>query len=218
MALAESQLPLTLVALLEAAFNNYLALDAEGPARMKRLAGRVIALDILGLDLSLYILPAHDGVQILSRYEGEADTRLRGAPVSLMRMGISRSTEDQLFSGDVEISGDTELGQEFKQILDQMDIDWEEHLSHLTGDVIAHQLGHGLRSLLNWGRHSAASLALDTSEYLQEESRLVVPAVEIQDFSQQVDVLRNDTERLEARIRRVQQHLQGTAGAGQSTS
>ena len=119
-------------------------------------------------------------------------------------MSLGQDSENALFSGDVEIVGDTEAGQQFNQTLQQLDIDWEEHLSHITGDVIAHQLGRGLRGLLRWGRQVEDSLLQDTAEYLEEEKLLVATKFEVEAFNRDVDVIRNDIERLQARIQRLQ--------------
>ena len=107
----------------------------------------------------------------------------------------------------MEIIGDTETGQLFNQILQQLDIDWEEHLSHITGDVIAHQMGRGLRGLLRWGRQVEDSLLQDTAEYLEEEKQLVATKYEVEVFNHDVDVLRNDIERLQARVQRLQDKM-----------
>jgi ubiquinone biosynthesis protein UbiJ len=48
----------------------------------------------------------------------------------------------------------------------------------------------------------------DPSEYLQEETRLVTTGFELEDFARQVDTLRNDTDRLQARLQRLKNHLQ----------
>jgi ubiquinone biosynthesis protein UbiJ len=140
----------------------------------------------------------------MSFYDGEADTRLKGAPLSLLKMSLGQHSEKQLFSGEVEISGDTETGQRFNQVLQQLDIDWEEHLSHITGDVVAHQIGRGLRGLMRWGKQAEDSLLQDTAEYLEEEIQLVASTHEVESFNHEVDVLRNDIERLQARVQRLQ--------------
>ncbi len=196
-------LPVIITAALEAALNRYIELDPDGKAKMSRLQGKVIAIELSGLEMSVTVMPGSERVHVMSHYDGEVDTRLRGAPFSLLRMGLGKNSEEQLFAGDVEITGDTETGQLFNQILEQLDIDWEEHLSHITGDVIAHQIGRGLRSLMQWGHQIEDSLRQDTAEYLQEETQLVASRDEVEAFNQAIDTLRNDAERLQARWQRL---------------
>lgn len=197
-------LPLTITAVMEAALNRYLELDPDVRPKLLALTGKVIAIDVTGLEMTLTLTIAEDKVHVMSHYEGDVDTRLKGAPLDLLRMTLGQHSEQALFAGEVEISGDTETGQKFNRILKQLDIDWEEHLSHVTGDVLAHQLGRGLRSFMQWGQQVQQSLSMDVGEYLQEESRLLVTQQEVQSFNQQVNILRNAVERIQARLDKLQ--------------
>ena len=206
------QIPVTLTAAIEIALNNYIALDTNGIALFKKIQGKVIAIDLIGLNLSLFFIPAHDQIHVMSHFDGDADARLRGAPASLLRMSMSTKAESQLFSGDIEITGDTELAQGFQQALKRLDVDWEEHLSHITGDVIAHQIGRGVRDLIQWGQQVQDSFTQDSAEYLVEESNLVPTINEVEKFNQSVDNVRNDLERLQARVQRLSKNT-STSGA-----
>lgn len=103
----------------------------------------------------------------------------------------------------MEIRGDTRLGRQFKALIAEMDIDWEEHLSRLTGDIAAHRVMTVFDKLAEWSKSATSNLTDDIGEYLQEESRDVVSGAEMDMFNQQVDRLRDDTDRLEARIARL---------------
>ena len=200
-------LPVTITAVLEGALNRYLELDPDARTKLLALEGKVIAIDVTGLEMTLTLTVASDKVHVMSHYEGEVDTRLKGAPFDLLKMSLGQHSEQALFAGEVEISGDTEAGQKFNQILKQLDIDWEEHLSNITGDVIAHQLGRGFRNVMQWGQQVQQSLSLDVSEYLQEETRLLVTVHEVQRFNQQVDSLRNAVERTQVRLEKLQRQM-----------
>lgn len=190
-------------AAVEAALNSYLALDPEVRARCATLDGSVIAMQLKELDLTVYFLPTMDRIDVVDRYDGEPDTLLAGTSVSLLMLAAVRS-EDQLFHGGIEFHGDTEKGERFRDILASVDIDWEELLSRLTGDAIAHQMGNVARSLTAAASRGLGSLEKDMSEYLREESRLVPTAIEVDNLLQEIDTLRLDTDRLEARIQRLE--------------
>ena len=148
----------------------------------------------------LYIFPTDRGVQVSAEYEGEADTVLRGAPLSLFKMGLVSNTAELLLKGEVEITGDTRLGHQFKNIMSQMDIDWSEPLAALFGDGVAHQLQQAGKMLGQWGKDTVTSVSTSLSEYLQEESRDVVSETELEIFNNEVDRLRNDVDRIQAQI------------------
>lgn len=196
-------LPTAVLAALETACNRALALDPESAARLAGLEGRVVAIDLQGLEQTLYLLPVADGVRLFGEYEGEPDTVLSGTPFALARMGAG-PTGTGLFSGEVTVRGDTELGQQVRAILAGLEIDWEEHLSRYTGDIVAHQVGNLLRGLRDWGRQARADLERDAVDYVQEERRLLPSRAEADAFAEAVTTARDDVERLEARIKRLE--------------
>ncbi|NOY62884.1 MAG: hypothetical protein GXP10_07015 [Gammaproteobacteria bacterium] len=108
-----------------------------------------------------------------------------------------------MLSGAVEIRGDSELGQRFQAILNAIDVDWEEQLSKVTGDVVAHQLGNMARGVNQWLTETADSVAQDVGEYLQEESRDLPHPSQVAQFVADVDQIRMDVDRLDARISRL---------------
>lgn len=186
--------------LVETAINRYLALDPEMLDKMAEFSGKVIKLEIIGLNKTLYMLPDSNGIQVSTEHEGEADTTLRGTPISLFKMGLATNAAKLLLTGEVEISGDTRLGHQFKNIFSQMDIDWSEPLANLVGDTVAYQLQQSGKKLSGWGKDTMESVSRSVSEYLQEESRDLVTEAELNSFNDEVDQLRNAVDRLQAKI------------------
>ena len=125
---ATAEILLTLTEGLETSINQLLKQDPTSLEKLARLQGKVICFELTEIELSLYLFPHHQGLQVQYIYEGEPDTTLRGSPLAFINMSLGDSTQS-LFSGEVRISGDIELGQRFKRILDQIDLDWEEWLS-----------------------------------------------------------------------------------------
>jgi ubiquinone biosynthesis protein UbiJ len=187
-------------AVIESALNNYIALDPELPAKLEGFAGKVICLDIVGSGQKLYLAVHNRHIEVNSSYDHEPDVILRGSVMALFKMSLQRNVAPLLLKGEVEIIGNMRLGRAFKALLADMHIDWEEQLANRTGDVIAHELFKNARKFVDWGKRSAESITMDVSEYLQEESRDVVTAAELQTFYAAVDDLRTDTDRLQAKI------------------
>lgn len=194
------------LATLEQALNAALALDPHTATRLQRLDGKVIALAIEGTGITLYLQPLDGALRLMGAWDGPIDTTLRGAPFSLLRMGSGRTGEG-LFRGGVEIEGDVELGQQIQRVFEKIDIDWEEHLARLCGDVIAHQLGNVVRDLRDWMARSSDHLQQDVADYLQEERELLPVDWEVEAFYEQVDTLRSDVDRLEARLKRLEKKV-----------
>jgi ubiquinone biosynthesis protein UbiJ len=194
---------LTPLSLLETAFNNYLALDPEAPEKLTTFDGKVICIDISGLNKRIYLLINGSKISVVKQHDAEPDATITGSPAALFKLGVHRDSAPLFFTGEVEIRGDTRLGRQFKSLLADMEIDWEEHLSRLIGDIAAHRVAGLFNELKEWSGSVAGNFADDVGEYLQEESRDVVSGAEMGMFYQQVDKLRDDTERLKARIDRL---------------
>lgn len=201
-------IPKLVCAFLETALNRYLTLDPEARQRLLPMHGRVIALELTGIGETLYLVPSPNRLQLLGSYEGSPDCLLRGTPLAFSGMGGQRASAERLFSGDVEISGDTELGHSFGRVMADIDIDWEEQLSRVTGDIIAHQVGNLWRGARAWSSDTGETLAMDIGEFLQQELRLLPVRAEIDQFLSAVDQLRDDSERLQARFERLRRRLE----------
>ena len=196
------------LASLERAINALLALDPLARRRLARHHGKVIAVHLRGPELTLYFIPDEKGnLQLQGRIEGEPDALLSGSPLDLIRSGDRQAGSDQLFSGRVTLTGDTALAHDFGATLAGLEIDWEEQLSKITGDLVAHEVGEAVRTLGRYAETTGERLARDLGEYLTEEARLLPHPNEVALFVEAVDRLRDDTERLEARINRLERRF-----------
>ncbi len=191
--------------ILETVINRYLALDPEMLEKIAVFSGKVIKLEITGLHragyANLFLFPGDSGLQVSTEFAAEPDTILRGSPVSIFKMGLGSKVADLLLKGELEIIGDSRLGHQFNSLFSQMDIDWSEPLAAVFGDAIAYQLQQSGLNAGSWTKQTVQSVSMTVSEYLQEESRDVVPEAELQVFNDSVDQLRDDVDRLQAKIR-----------------
>ena len=195
---------------LESTLNAALLLDPYTVQRLGGLAGKVVAVELRGVNLTLFLALQADRIEVRGEHAGAVHARLSGTPLAFARLGIN-GDRSALHSGEVQISGDTDLGQQLQDILAAMDIDWEEHLSRFTGDVIAHQVGNAARASQRWAQQSGAALLQDAGEYLKYERELLPDRAQVETFMQQVDVVRDNVERLEARVQRLQLKSKGEA-------
>lgn len=184
----------------QTAGNRLLDLDPETRARLGQLEGTVLAVVFSGIDKRLYATIGEQAIELSETCDGDADIVLEGTPLAFVRFMLDR---ESTAPGGIQIEGDATLAQQFIRILKQLDIDWEEWLSHYLGDVLARQIGRAAGAMRDWARDAAADMRADVTEYLQEESRLLAPAVRVARFLSEVDELRADVERLEQRVKRL---------------
>ena len=196
-----------LISAFETALNKYLSLDEDVALFLQPLTGKIIAVTVQPFNETLYLCPTTQSIQIIDFYEGAVDTTLTGSLPALGLMGLSSTPARSFFSGKVLIEGDLSVGHQFQKLFEQLDIDLEEKLSHYTGDVIAHKIGHFFRSTNQWHQENLKTVQLNISEFLQDETQDLPPAPEVSILTQQVDQLKEDFDRLEARIDRLDTKL-----------
>ena len=189
-----------LTASIESALNRYLSLDPEALSRFSSLEGKIIAIEIKGINKTISLFPSADGFLVLCDFDGEADATISGTPIALAKMGVIADPKALIFNGEIEVSGDTGLANRFNHLLSKLDIDWEEILAQNIGDIAAHKIGNLVRGSSQWVKRSVNSVCLDSGEYLQEEIKLSPSNAELRKFIRQVDEVREATDRLKARI------------------
>jgi len=188
---------------LETLLNQALRWEASSLDALNKLSGKIIRIEISGIpgeNLSLF--PDNQGFIVLSDYEGEADVRISAKLFSLLQLLLQR---DASLSNnpDVTITGKISIAQDLFQFLKALDIDWEEQAARWFGDAPAHKLGNVFRQCETYSSEQFNQLQLNISEYLQEESRQLPTRIEMENFLNGVDTLRDDFERLKQRVQRL---------------
>jgi ubiquinone biosynthesis protein UbiJ len=196
--------PSILLAPIAASINAILRMDPNSMGRVAAMSGKCIAVELQGLNLQVFVKPTVNGILLDTSSDFPPTATLSGTLFGLLRMATTQADSSSLlFTGDVQIHGDIELGRQIKTLIQELDLDWEELLSHYIGDILAHQLGNGMRSFKAWEQHAIRALGQDLAEYLHEEAQLLPDHSEVTDFLNTVDHLRADLNRLEARVQRL---------------
>lgn len=199
--------PATLLAPLEIALNFCVRQQSQTLEICSTLTGKVVSIHLQGPNVQVYCLFHESNLQLRGNYEGKPDLVITGTPLALARLGLSPGASRDVFVSEVKFEGDIETGRHFQALMKAIDMDWEEQLSHLVGDVAAHQIGNAVRSLSGWVARTTKTLHLDMAEYLQQESRDLPCKEEVEPFLAAVDTLRADVERLELRVKRLQNKI-----------
>ncbi len=169
------------------------------------LAGRRIAIEVPAM-ARLVVESTGNSLRIIRGAGIPADAEVIGGPLSLLALGGS-ATDAPLSRGAVEVRGDAELARKFRELARLLAPDAEEELSLLIGDVAAHRLGRLARGALGWTRNAGATLLQDVGEYFSHERGDLVSRNEGEQFLRGVDALREDVDRLDARLELLQQRL-----------
>jgi ubiquinone biosynthesis protein UbiJ len=183
---------------LEIAINKALQFDPGSRYALARLQGKVLAVELTQPGFTVYVVPDTEGIRLQSVFDGEVTTRLRGSPMALL--SLLNSQRVNLANSGVEVFGNTGFLIELQGILQNLDIDWEEAVSTVIGDVAGHQMGASVRGLNQWLGQRKQSFERMFGEFLTEEIRATPNRHELEYFYQQVDELRLGVDRVTARI------------------
>ena len=196
--------------------NRNIADSRRAQALCRQLDGRTVSLVVESTPLVFYFRADAGRIALTASHEGTTDATLSGTPIGLLALAGPRA-EGALRGGGVRIEGDAEVAQKFRDLLAESQPDFEEELSRVIGDVAARNLANLARGFLDFGRKTGRSLAANVSEYLQEEGRDVPTRTEMEEFLSDVDRLRDDVERLDARLALLESRT-SKAGAPRGTA
>ncbi len=196
-------IPDSLLAPLQTALNRSVGTSTPARTLARDLDSRRVVIHSPDIGLNISFTFEEEVVQLTTASIEGADCVIAGSPLTLLRLA-GDDPEAAFRDGSAEIKGDAQVGQAFQKFLRFARPDLEEELSRLIGDTAAHQLARGFKGFMAWGKKSSEAMALNTAEYLQEESRDLPSSAEAQHFMAAVDTLREEADRLEARLRRLE--------------
>ncbi|MEP7185215.1 MAG: SCP2 sterol-binding domain-containing protein [Rhodanobacter sp.] len=191
---------------LETALNHTLSLDPETQQRLATLNGRSVQLHLRGPEIALAVT-VDDGKLKVGPPQDDHQLRVAATPGSLLAMALRRD-DDGIAPGKVDIAGDAELARRLEQLARKFAPDFEEAFARTFGDVIGVPLAGVVRKALGHARETAAHFTEDTADWLRDEVRVAMAPGEVDGFLDDVDHVRERSERLESRIKRLTQRVQ----------
>lgn len=181
------------------ALNHLLDSDPALGSRLAPFAGEVLELRAPPLPpLCLAVAPG-----------GRIEPAPEGAVASLMvalgpgALAAAVKGEDH-FLRQVEVSGNARLAAEVMFLFRHLRWDAEEDLSRLLGDVAAHRLAGAARAFAALHAEGARRIAEGVMEYALEERPILVSRPRMEVLAGAAARLRDDVDRLEHRIRRLE--------------
>ncbi|NJD06144.1 MAG: sterol-binding protein [Methylococcaceae bacterium] len=193
--------------LVEQALERFLALSPNHRELLAPLAGKHIALKLRHPAMNLHLVPTDRSIQFHIDLDAPMDVSLTGTWLAFARMGLSGSPQASLFGGAVRIDGDMKAARQFQKLFERLEIDWEGLLARQVGIGAAAGIVGWVEAGRQWSNDALTGLRQDCAEYLQEETRTLPAATEVDRLCHDVDTLRADADRLEARIERLRRNL-----------
>lgn len=192
---------MTLFQAIEWLLNQALLVDERLISTLAPLDEKVIQLTLSDLKTTAFIT----FYQQESKSYFAVQTHLIGRPDAHIKTPLKTwfNLKNNLPLPAEQITGNADLAQLFLTTLSQFQWDWEESLSELTGDLVAHQVGSQLRQAKRTGQQAKQQIQTTLKEYLQFEIELLPTQQQVKHFNQSVEQLAQDLETLEAKINKL---------------
>lgn len=198
------QLPLQA---LSGLLNRTLALDSIATQQLKKLARQSLHVECLEPSFELALLIDDKGAIQCKSIDPEHhySTHIRGTLSAFLQLAQSDDKASAMMSSGLYLSGNSQLLQDLSDIFQSADIDIEWLLSNKIGDIPAHFIGQAGRKSQQWLSEKQPLFKRHLQEFVLEETQLVPRHEEIEAFIEQVQEIKQRSERLEVKIKRLQQ-------------
>ncbi len=177
-------------------------LDEKSLIPLKPHIGKIICFRIDHLD-PLYFRIVDEGLEVQEQTPNHCDTTFSGPMNAFITMIL---TKKGTHSG-LHIKGDIDCAKALYDCWDHLEVDWEDKLSRVVGDNMAHLIMQFVQHSKQWATQNAQARTQDMGAYLQDEINFLPTQVDVKALFQNIDILRHDVERFEAKLHLLQQRM-----------
>lgn len=189
----------------EAVFNRNIAASTPAAALARRLEDTSLHVEIEALMCIRATLSGGRLALLAADSATPADAVISGSPPALLQM--LKSARPATSRNPVQIRGDAEIANSYRELFAAARPDLEEELSRFIGDMPARRVAQIAKSVRSWARRTRRIAGENIAEYLQEEGRDLITRTELEEFLRGVDNAREAVDRIEARLRRIERTL-----------
>jgi ubiquinone biosynthesis protein UbiJ len=191
----------------EAVLNRNIAASSKAAALAKQLDGTSLQVDVDGIT-RIRITCFGGRAALLAGDDSPADAVISGSVPALLQM-LKAGTPTAQTRSSVQIRGDAEIANLYRDLFAAARPDLEEELSRWVGDLPARHLSQLAKSVRTWARRARRTAGENIAEYLQEEGRDLVTKTELEEFLRGVDGVRDSIDRIEARLILIERRAKG---------
>ncbi len=190
---------------LEKVINKALELNVNDNSALKTLEAKqlTLLLDELGFPLTFTV----SSNQVLVTNLTDSDCTVITSINTLKKLKASQQLTDYIKQDLLDIQGDLKIAQQYLNLAENLEIDWQNELAHYIGDIPTYQLSrvaHFAQTKLHFAK---TQIQADLSEWLVHEKKLIVSASELNDFNGQVTQTVARFDKLQQRLEKLTKHI-----------
>lgn len=178
-----------------APINHILRGESWACKYLQSYSGKTICVQIPPLFELNMIIQANGEVQDTLKQE-KMDATLCLSPGVLP--GLFAHDEDAY--SKIKISGDTDFANELIHISKNINLNIEQDLSRIVGDIPAHRIAQAGEKVIQWHADSINNLSQALVEYWMEEQPMLAKSPYINGFANEVKTLQDKADQLDQRI------------------
>lgn len=186
---------------IETIVNCALKADPDALAKITQIKNQVIEIHCEDWNIKFYMVVDSQGLQFYKKYSEEVNTIIRGTLNNFLHIFIKGADTKTLFHYPIEIDGNTHNVEVLRDAFKNLDIDFEEKLSHFLGDSLAHKIMFHAKETKNYVKRSAENILHQTEEFIHCEAKNLISHKQAEKFYEDVAKLRDDVDRIEAKLK-----------------
>lgn len=190
--------------------NEQIRASTAARERLQDLDGKRFGVTVTNSDFRVVAESVAGELRLTHGGGAPCDVELSAGAFELLKLA-RRSSLTELKEAGARLSGDIRTAEAFAELMRLAMPDPEGVLADWVGDMPAHAIGRAARGAAGWSVKAGRALEQNLAEYLQEEQPTLTPPALARSFGAAVERLRDDVERAERRIERLER---GRSGAG----
>ncbi|KGQ69686.1 hypothetical protein OA57_10520 [Chelonobacter oris] len=196
-------LPQLLNAAIETALSYLLQRSENSQPHLRKLNGKVLALQLQQLEITVYFVFSLQQIDVLQYYEGEADCRVQTSAKIGLKIPKKAELTQLINNKSLVLHGDLQVLQDFLALLEQLETDPAELLAPYLGDVPAYNAVRFVKQVFAFFSGTQQNARQHWRERLSEEWQLTAPRLAVTDFHRQVVALDEESNALEQRFQQL---------------
>ena len=195
----------------EELLNRVLAKDPHFQRQLAKFAGKSLQINVHPPGIIVTALLEKERIRLLSTGAELLDIQITasitGNVGQLLPLILEKRDNRPLSNPALAITGDASFIQELHASLSSLDIDWQDYLAPLLGNLITNELSHISNDIRNWSKQASVNMRRNVNEYLTEEERIFPKKEQLDDFSEELDYLKIRIDRINAKASILDQKL-----------